>query len=362
MKYKLKTFTPIHIGTGETIHPVEYLVEKKFCRINMSELFKDNNFDNGKFIQQSMKGFLYLGEFTPELARRYVRYELKIIPQCVNALLSKRGEVREFLKSSDLPYIPGTSLKGALRTAVLWNSLKEPSREMNKVVNRLTRFRKEPKKVDDELEKLVFGEDPKYDIFKVFHISDSVPKTTEDLEVYEIRTLTTTRDGHRWKEFSVFIEGLKQGIELKGSLKIDEWLFSSPEWGFANKQNLVKSLPSYCNQFAKSLIQEEKRFYQKYDRPTELKGIISVYNGLENELKKCSENEFLLHFAWGTGWHSMSIGRLLQEYPNFDFRKLREMYRLGKSFVPEFPKTRRIVFKENVPVSILGWVRVKWED
>lgn len=368
MKYILKTLTPIHIGTGQKINPIEYLVEEKFCRINMIALFKDSQFDNEKFIHQSMKESIYLGDFAPkEILLKYIRYQVKISPECKNALLSKKNEVQEFTKIGDLPYIPGTSIRGALRTVALWNAMKKPSEEMRKVITALTKYKKHLRKVDDELEKLVFGEDPKYDIFKALHIGDSTPQTSEKLEIYKIQTLTTTREGHIWKGFITFIEGLKSEIALEGNLKIDEWLFTSPEWGFVDKQNLIKELPSYCNQFAKNLIQKEKKFYQKYNKPTELGEIIDVYSKLEDELKKCSKNEFLLHFAWGVGWHSMTIGSCLQEYPNFDFFSLRKMYELGKRrnepyFLQEFPKTRKIVFENDKPKYPLGWVKIKWEE
>jgi len=367
MKYKLCILTPLHIGTGKTIFPIEYLLENKFYRIDMAGLFKGPHFDNNKFIQQSMKEPLYLGDFAPEPARRHIRYELKVSSHCRNMLLSRKNKVREFVKSNDLPYIPGSSLKGALRTVVLWSRLKNPSGKIDKAIRRLTFNKKNPRGVDDRLERLVFGKDPKYDIFKVLHIGDTFPKDIEDLEVYEVRTLTTTRNGHNWKRFTTFIEGLQPKVKYEGSLKIDEWLFTSPNWGFMDKQKFIKNLPYYCNQFAESLIRREKEFYQKYNNPSELEEIIDEYNLLEDELKRCGKNEFLLHFAWGTGWHSMTVGRILQQYPNFDFLKLRETYALGKRknkpyFLGEFPKTRKIIFEDGKPKYPLGWTKIKWEE
>jgi len=38
---------------------------------------------------------------------------------------------------------------------------------------------------------------------------------------------------------------------------------------------------------------------------------------------------------------------------------LRRKFRLGKARVPEFPKTRRIVFEDEKPKYPLGWIKLK---
>jgi len=110
-------------------------------------------------------------------------------------------------------------------------------------------------------------------------------------------------------------------------------------------------------------IEDEMRFFRQYNRPRELDNVLEFYEMLR---ERREEDSFLLHLAWGSGWHGMTIGRLLQEEPDLDFFGLRKRFSLGKRrnqpfFVSEFPKTRRIVFEDGKPKYPLGWLKIRFE-
>jgi CRISPR type III-A-associated RAMP protein Csm5 len=137
MKYEIEVISPVHIGSGGTISPIEYVVEDNFYRVDMDKIFGDEQFETDRFIEDAKKGTFYLGKFAPELAKEHVRYTLDIShPTRTNLqglIGSKSSEVREFIKTKDDAYIPGTSIKGAIRTAILWWVLKNDRMLFEKV-------------------------------------------------------------------------------------------------------------------------------------------------------------------------------------------------------------------------------------
>jgi CRISPR-associated protein Csm5 len=365
MKYEIEVISPLHIGSGGTISPIEYVVEDNFYRADMDRLFEDERFDTDRFIEGAKGGALYLGRFAPELAKEHVRYALDISQSTrtnLQGLIDRpSSEVREYIKTKDDVYIPGSSLKGAIRTAILWWVLKNDADRFDRAKKRLnnlvrSRDRVDKKRVGDEIEKLVFGTDPTKDILKTLQVSDTSAINVEELELEEVRTLTTTPRGHNWKSFCTYVEALKPRTKLDLEMKIDEFLLegdAASELHFESKQELVREIPKMCEEFAKDFIEDEIRFFELYNNPRELEEVLEFYKSLKG---REDENSFLLHLAWGSGWHGMTVGRLLE--PNL-LGDLRRKFRLGKARVPEFPKTRRIVFEDEKPKYPLGWIKLK---
>ncbi len=377
MRYEIEVISPVHIGSGGTISPIEYVVEDNFYRADMDRLFEDERFDTDGFIEDAKAGAFYLGRFAPGVAKEHVRYALEITPSARTNLqqligrLSRSSEVREHIKTKDEAYIPGSSVKGAIRTAILWWVLKNDADRFDRAKKHLnslvrSRGRVDKKRVDDEIEKLVFGADPTEDILKALQVSDTSAVNVKELRIEEVRTLTTTPQGHNWKGFYTYVEALKPGTKLVLETKIDEFLLeddAASELHFESKQDLVREIPRICNEFADMFIEDEMRFFRQYNRPGELDDVLEFYEMLR---ERREEDSFLLHLAWGSGWHGMTVGRLLQGEPDFDFFGLRKRFSLGKRrnqqfFVSEFPKTRRIVFKDGKPKYPLGWLKIRFE-
>lgn len=424
MKYEVEVISPVHVGSGGTISPIEYAIEDKFYRADMDRLFEDERFDTDGFIKGAKGGALYLGDLKHELTREQVRYGLDISISVKNELCKSvylpTGEIREFIKTRDLPYIPGSSIKGALRTAILWKALKDPRilHDAKEIIRKQGKVN--PKKADEGIDKIVFGRNPNYDILRALQVSDSNITAMNDLELSKVVILSDAKEGYGWKTFRgkrsfivpnyadatpIFIEALKSKSVLTGTLKIDNWLLRgeeeeiAKELQFNGKQYLVEDVAMNCKEFAKDFIAGEITFFERYHGGV-LTKIIEFYKTLREELKSLSENELLLHISWGSGWHGMTVGNL------FDVKMLRENFYLGKNikrsfctkcntqlvkertddrfydYCPKcrkhirrneqyqkivkmiwpFPKTRRIVFGDGKPMYPPGWVKLKVGD
>ena len=161
MKLRLRTLSPLHIGTGEELTALEYLVyNQKFYRIDQDRLFAltrkllpengpralsawvsdqfeamNNTRDNKelsrlndemnayRFFEQHRKGREFLQELqsepgTPVLIDERTRNRHR------NAAVLPLGQVRGAIKNGQgKPYLPGSSLKGSLRTALFFHYL-----------------------------------------------------------------------------------------------------------------------------------------------------------------------------------------------------------------------------------------------
>jgi CRISPR-associated protein Csm5 len=362
MKYIIKILHPLHIGTGKNINPVEYVIDNLFYRIDMDALFRDASFDNEKFISNTKGKQLYLGDLGSEICKNHARYTINFLDQhteqnLISSLGSPNAEVFECIKNRDLPYIPGSSIKGAIRTAILWYALKNNEYLMQKAEGILYKQGGVKEiEADDAIIKLVFGKNPNYDLLRTLQVSDSDSVEIDNLLLSEVKTLSTKYDGHGWKPFTVFIECLKSGTILEGRLKTDNFLLktkAAEKLGFGDKQELVGKISEICNYFANEFIDAEIKFYKKY----KLDPLANAYEELADSIPPSGKG-FLLHLGWGSGWHGMTIGKLLQDSQSFDFEGLRSKFRLGKRGVDEFPKTRKIIFEQDQPKYPIGWVKI----
>ncbi|HEK86295.1 MAG TPA: type III-A CRISPR-associated RAMP protein Csm5 [Candidatus Aminicenantes bacterium] len=128
MKIKVKTITPVHIGSGEEISPIEYFIDKEkgyFNVLNMDRLFSDKAFEKyrEKFIKEASIT-RYIGKIIPDqdLLRKHLKYS---IPISLEARQSNPIEVKSFIKSAGRPFIPGSSIKGAMISALVYYALRE---------------------------------------------------------------------------------------------------------------------------------------------------------------------------------------------------------------------------------------------
>lgn len=394
MKYKLVTLSPIHIGSGEKISPVEYVIDSKFNRIDMDGLFKDEKFNVNGFIEDAGFGSFYLGERYSNIAKKYVLYSLNISKDAVDYIMSRNSEIQEFIKTGGKPYIPGSSIKGAIRTAIMWYALKNDEElyfgledYVNKIWDRTER-KPDKKWAGSKIEKMIFGKDPNHDLMRAFHISDTEEMNPNNLKIENVKILSTRKVGYGYKGFNSIVEALKKKVITNINIKIDDFLMKEKEkLGFNEKIiNYLHDFGEICNEYAKNLIEYELNFFTKYN-DGRINQIIDFYEGLYDEI----ENGILLRLAWGTGWHGMTVGTEIDEEI---MDELRPIYDLGKivhkecggqvtidrrnkgkffckkcrrgnidrkdiEIVKPFPKTRKIVFENNIAKYPLGWIKLE---
>ena len=264
------------------------------------------------------------------------------------------------------PYVPGSSLKGALRTvlavggaSVLKTDLGRPGRSRRRAAQ--------------SIEREIFGRDPNHDLLRALQVSDSTPVQGSQLELVRVNVFPTAQQSSygRSQGLDVDVEALRKGITLTATIKVDGTLFGDEtplgqlverELRFGERQKWLTGLPHWGRTVSGRRIADEIEFLEsKRDGGT----AASFYRRLAGRWDSLAENEFLLQVGWGTGWHSKTFGRMLQQDPEA-FERLVRDYRLSpqdrqRRAGQPFPKSRKLVRRGERPVEPLGWMKVRLE-
>lgn len=161
-KIKLTVVSPVFIGDGESLNRSQYVLQEdkhRACIVDEEKL-ADLLIQKGKwddFIQEMGRGQFKLKEFLEsyqliDAVDELCRYT---IPCPVNTI--KLNDINPFIKDYLYqPYIPGSSLKGSLRTTLTFGLIKQPEfgesrqRIWSQAVERLQRMNEEVQSIHDE--------------------------------------------------------------------------------------------------------------------------------------------------------------------------------------------------------------------
>lgn len=194
-KVELSTITPIHIGTGEDYVPVDYVMKKDADNKNYfyfirREKFIDYIMDTGKYAEflaisndvsfMKINKYIY-DNFTEEMIDWKIPVSKKVfeiydknMSMEVKKNDTNRLEIRSFIQDSFKKniYIPGSSIKGAIRTAVLNYKIKNGGKAFSLNHN--------PRSIEIERNILNIKEkNNSDDPFRLIKISDFIPESNE---------------------------------------------------------------------------------------------------------------------------------------------------------------------------------------
>ena len=367
MKYQLKTITPVHIGTGETLSQI------------------DGFYDNGRWHRVDIDAVLAavpesdLNRLTIAMGgrdfqwRRYLPTNQPSVSYTLPCPEDPREtEIREAIKHpSGRPIIPGSSIKGAIRTALLWDLIGDDNQEVQNDLKEQLQRRPNRSWTGQSIERRILGKDPNHDLMRAVQVSDTALISIEALEMGVAWTVTLNQDGELIqkkegnREYKTFAEQIRAEQTFDFSIKIDKSLFGGrekSELGYSDHQERVvcEELAGTCNLMAEWLAYEEAKFYDYYRLPE----LTNVYESILNQIDNLPDGAFILQIGWGTGYLAKTVTGLLTGDNNDLMMRFRRHYRLGRSrsggdyYDDEFPKTRRVLYDRQRPKSPLGWVQI----
>ena len=373
MRYQLETLTPVHVGSGETLQHIDgCYANKKWHRINLDKVLADSGINlNALTSEMGKQGFRWTNHLqNPEA---FATYSLP----CSQS--PEEVEIREAIKHIDhRPFIPGSTLKGAIRTSLLWDIINGNDKHYKKTLSNLEKL-VDPKsntskaRAAHQIERDVLGRDPNRDLLRALQIGDTAPIERSGLEIGTAWTVTLNSndklvqkiEGNR--EYKTFVEQIRTQQSLTFSLKIDEWLLKQPakkRLGFEDAQkNALHNIAAVCNTHARFWMEEEQGFFDDYA----FTEIADFYDIPLNALDNLTDGTFIIQIGWGSGYNANTITQLFAEgedVPENLLMGLRKRFGLGQSrstgtYHPrEFPKTRRIFYRGQNPVSPFGWVKI----
>lgn len=379
-KYKLETITPVHIGTGETLNQMDgCYATGKWYRIDLDKVLAHPSAD--------------INALTSEMAQRNFRWQRYLQQRNMNPAefsayslacqqSPEEGDIREAIKTPDnRPYIPGSTLKGAIRTALLSefivkddNLFQSSLAHLQNLINQKARGNPRRETPAKKIEQAAFGKDPNHDLLRALQVSDTAPLESDALEIGMAWTVTPNENDQlvqkidNRQEYKNFVQQIQPKQKLTFTFKIDELLFREQEnlrLRFSDLQkNILQDVAKACRSDADVLMKDERSFFDYYH----FTEIANLYDELIKLNEKLSEDAFMLQIGWGTGYHANTVTAIFtddDESPDTLLTDLRNRFRLGESRSQrghyddrEFPKTRRILYRGQTPIAPLGWVKI----
>lgn len=351
------TLTPLHIGTGRTL---TRNFDFRSHRGTTYRLSDEGMIDalyarDPKITEQLMRTppgeLLKIEDLDPKSP--FVRYALPGQP--------KGREFREQIKDvHDRPYLPGSSLKGALRTVIAWHGWKEQRLSLKSV------YVGGGRSAAKDIEGKIFGRDPKrgrhsphYDLLRALHIADSSSVATAALMMEQVHVVSQRRQGA-----SIDIEAVSAGTKFVVQGSFDESIFShwaSKRQGFPlPHSDWLHNIPAIARARAAERIKRELSWWRGGSEPVKLREI-------QSSLGNASEDSFPLQLGFGTGWEGTTIGAPVtqdSDWPS-NYKRLNLGYiprRKEKVRVEDFPSSRRMIIRNRTQLIPLGWVWITWKE
>ncbi|MEC4816689.1 MAG: type III-A CRISPR-associated RAMP protein Csm5 [Scytonema sp. PMC 1069.18] len=293
-------------------------------------------------------------------------------------------------------FIPGSSIKGAIRTAIAYHLLKYPERYKIPSTKRVSEIEKKlqqnlgelnnkhrQKACDDDLfmdslfsdfnlvyqDKVFSGKSQNTDFLRCLKVTD-----TEPLLEYEItnkqgkkipinipvvvEAIVSSRFPNRLAKYraSLYVEMVKN-IRTEFTLSLDKEMLS---W-FQHKQGMnlpfhsLDELLQICQEFTQEQWDYEYDYWQAIENNPNASGRNLDFNSIREfyEPEKCP---YSLRLGWGSGMTGTTIGLCFDD-------KLRQKIRDTCGLkAPDFeaPKSRRTVMNANNEIKFVpGWVKFK---
>lgn len=241
-KVILKTKGPIHIGSGLKLSKKEYIHDrfnKKIIVPSFEKMYMDirKRKLEAKFQEYILEESDYLydwlnnNEFSENDYKRWTKYEFDCRDSNINK--RKRLEVSTFMKDAyEKPYIPGSTLKGLIRTALLSEDILNCDSKyvnINRKIEENLREAKNGKRLLKaeaySLETMRFNtlgrskdkNDKANDIMSCIVISDSVPLNTKDLVLCQ--KIDVNIEGKE-KKLNLLRECIRPDTEIVFSMEI----------------------------------------------------------------------------------------------------------------------------------------------
>lgn len=379
-KYQLETITPVHIGSGEVLNQMDgYYANGRWYRIDLDRVLRHPSTDiNALTSEMSQRGF----RWAEHLSRQNMDPSELSAYSLACPQSPEEVEIREAIKTVDNhPYIPGSTLKGAIRTALLGDILlkneevfDENNQRFINIVDQAPRGNPRTEYPARQIERSVLGKDPNHDLFRALHVSDTAPLESDALEIGTAWTVTLNSDDQlvqkidRGRSYKNFVQQIQAEQRLTFTLKTDELLFREAEKNRLDfkdfQEQSLRTIAGACSSLASDILAAELEFFDIYD----LDEIAQFYIELEDLNNDLENDAFLLQIGWGTGYHANTITGVFAN--NFNphqemWMKLRKRFQLGESRSRrgqydkrEFPKTRRVLYRGQNPISTLGWVKI----
>ncbi|MEN3039350.1 MAG: type III-A CRISPR-associated RAMP protein Csm5 [Candidatus Kryptonium sp.] len=355
-KVKYKILTPVHIGTGEELSPFDYvIVDNMFHRISADELISSLSDEQLRMFYSYIRvnnitslRSLIVANFKSE---KFSKYSVRVLPGVANKYRENLNNINNqllispFIRTPDSfkPYIPGSSIKGAIRTAIIDDIVrgKKYEKKYKPQGANWELFAMEAVEIVSSGEKKQERASISRDPFRTLKISD-VFIDNEVMLIGEVLNAKVNKAKGRLDTIGIqmikeVVSGylnLGKPVEFEGEIRIDEFLprvkRKDMYYGVSmpiDKDFIIKT----CNYFYSQELRREMEFYEF---AVDMHDIISKMKTLFN----VKQNECLIRVGRFSGVYAVTIN----EYRNPANKKW---------------GTTRNLFDGRYP---MGWIKIEF--
>ncbi len=374
MKYKVTCLTPTLVSGGEKLAPIDYMVWKDQVNVlDQSRIFR--LLAKGPRLEGYLRqlktatrlDFASWGGFAQNYAGRRVPFENAAYSEYWNKAPVESLSIPTFAEDTRGSYLPGAAIKGALRTGLMIAGMRDNS--VPELAARYGGTERPPRRAAEAIEEQSVGSRTRY-----FGAGDSTPVPSSVFKIYLVRTSTLQTKGAgfqlAWKQSPrgavqraeestpAFVEMAVPGTSFDGAWNEHAFL-DDPEvrrvlrWRDpVTREGIFRAANHYA---ARQL-----DAHAHYAEITGLANLTTQIGLLRDSLAKAEANgTCLLSVGWGAGFLGKSA---LLDTATADAKKILQAQntysRAIASGLP-FPKTRRIVFLNNQPGTLPGWVELQ---
>ena len=293
-EYELTCIAPVHVGSGQKLKSFEYLYDRRkdevaflneskwialLAQHDLMDAFADAVM-SGAFLRQSIREWLLDHQIKEGELRSIILRRAASAP-----LITKergRTKLNDIVAQTTLadgrPYIPGSTIKGALRTGILYHaigrdparfrstwqeilrSLREPLKDQKKTCDRMMR------RVEQTLlHTLCLSDDVKTgdavsSAMRGLRVSDAVGTVRDTVVLQKVDATTKKkRQGENVSELPLFRECIPAGAKLRFAVTADTSMLET-----AGIHSLDEALAGVRDYTADGLRLQEKVFGKKY--------------------------------------------------------------------------------------------------
>ncbi len=380
MKYKLTAMTPMLVGDGNELSPIDYMVWKDQVNVlDQNRIFKllARGPRLESYLVQLRKAtkldFASWGGFAQNFSQRRIPFETAEAASMWNSAPPEALFIPTFAANYRGAYLPASALKGALRSGLVF------SRWSAGVIERAAaqiEGDRLPRRIGESSESAAQASQ-----MRVFGAADSDPVPVTSFKVYLSRTASLDlRQPNQpqlvWKVAGrgsvaaqrvndatpVFAEMAQPGTEFIGRFEEHSFL-RQPDLaralGWRGAPD-VETILAAANKYAASQLE----LHAHYAQATGLAGLQQTVDQLRVRLQEVEAHprSCLLCLGWGGGFLSKVA---FHDTESDAYRKiLRAIPSIGKAVRDKvlFPKTRRLIFMNGKPSSIPGWAVLSLES
>ncbi|MGC8777198.1 MAG: type III-A CRISPR-associated RAMP protein Csm5 [Candidatus Caldatribacteriaceae bacterium] len=342
MKVTVKTITPVCVRSGKTLSSFsDFVIAQNrvhfIDKTKLENLFRENIPLMQDFTKMALRGEGSIALFLRDHRLSVGEFLLFSVPLRFTQLEGRSRQLHLPVLSSQGVYLPGSSLKGMLRSALLFAYFQKNGtallEEARSVYIGENVFRKDPRSISQ-------------DVLRFVRVSDSTPVPFEGLAVYELKRLTSSPQGRGG--IPLLVLAVPPNAEFSFTLQIDAQFERAdiPDFWKRFLKDGEEALLRAIRSYTEMILRREIEILQHLPR---YRALLQFYYKVEPHLPK----QILFRLGFGKTYFFNSVGCFLSE------DQLRKLFgsdrriRLG----PAFPSTRFVVGTEENQIP-LGWLVV----